>query len=80
MDYKHCAYNQPNADAILDVTVGDRVRFAAQAKTRAPYPDEGHPLLRQGGIKFRGQAALVGEFAQQDPVRVADQTVSVRNP
>jgi len=56
------------------------VRFAAQAKTRAPYPDEGHPLLRQGGIKFRGQAALVGEFAQQDPARVADQTVSVRNP
>ena len=43
----------------------------------APAELRGRPLHRQRRVEFRGQAALVGELAQQDPARVPDQPVSL---
>jgi hypothetical protein len=54
-------------DAILDVTVGDRsVRFAVQAKSRAPYPHEVERLQRsQRALELRGSPLMIAPFISE---------------
>jgi hypothetical protein len=54
-------------DAILDVAVGDRgVRFAVQAKSRAPYPHEVDRLQRsQRALELRGYPLLTAPFISE---------------
>ena len=54
-------------DAILDVAVGDRsVRFAVQAKSRAPYPHEVERLQRsRRELELRGRPLLFAPFISE---------------
>jgi hypothetical protein len=54
-------------DAILDVTVGDRsVRFAVQAKSRAPYPHEVERLQRsQRALELHGHPLMIAPFVSE---------------
>ena len=54
-------------DAVLDVAVGDRsVRFAVQAKSRAPYPHEVERLHRSWReLELRGHPLLVAPFISE---------------
>ncbi len=54
-------------DAILDVTVGDRsVRFAVQAKSRAPYPHEVERLQRsQRALELHGHPLMIVPFVSE---------------
>lgn len=62
------------AIAVPPIAIGDRRGHEGHA----PADLRERVLLRQRVIEFAGQAAPVGELAQQDPARVADQAVPAR--